>query len=727
MRAFGVRGSARASLLNMFSKLIEAGEVAGRIGRRTTRQQQESSPQSRESGLLPPVTVLEITGADEDGELLARPITWNKPGDPPRIYVAPDRRGQTAPGTGDRILARLNAVGSGEFEAHIIRRLESDPGSVLGVYRKTDEGAWLRSTDRSQRRDYAIDEGDAGGAQSNELVLARPLPGRRHGASRARIIERLGPMGKAGTFSRIALHEHDIPTDFDKATLDEAQRAAPVSAKALASSGRTDLRHLPLVTIDGKDARDFDDAVWAESDPDPDNPGGFHLVVAIADVAHYVRPGSALDRSAYERGNSIYFPDRVVPMLPEALSGGWCSLRPGEDRPCLIVELWINAKGRNLRQCFSRALMRSAARLTYEQMQSARDGTSDETTRPLLESVVEPLYGAYQALMTERRRRGVLEIEMPEREVELGPDDTVLAVRTRTRLDSHRLIEEFMIAANVAAAQTLAEQNAPCVYRVHESPDPEKLKALREILADKGLRLSGGPTPSPAPFTRLLEGARERPDFAVLNELILRCQARARYEVENRGHFALGLHRYCHFTSPIRRYADLLVHRSLIDRLKLSKDGKRDKGAEAETSLSEAADHISTTERRAIAAERSTLDRYLAAYLADRVGATFRGRINGVTRFGLFITLEETGADGLLPIRLLPDDFYTHDARLHALIGRRTNRRYRLGDKIEVRLGEADPVKGGLLFEPLGQNGAAPRRKREAPRRKGRKPAGRRR
>jgi ribonuclease R len=671
--------------------------------------------------------VLEITGTDEDGELLARPIIWRKSGAPPRIYVAPERHGQPAPGTGDRILARLNATDSGEFEARIMRRLASEPGRVLGVYRKTDEGAWLRSTDRRYRRDYAIEERDAGGARNNELVLAKPLPGRRHGTSRARIIERLGPMGEAGAFSRIALHDHDIPTAFDKAALDEAQQAAPVSLRSTGSGGRADLRHLPLVTIDGADARDFDDAVWAEADRDPKNPGGFHLIIAIADVAHYVRAGSALDHAAYERGNSVYFPDRVVPMLPHVLSDGWCSLRPGEDRPCLIVELWIDAHGRNRRQCFSRALMRSAARLTYEQVQAARDGTPDKTTQPLMAPVIEPLYGAYRALATERRRRGVLEIEIPERQVELGPDGTVLAVRTRARLDSHRLIEEFMIAANVAAAETLEKRDAPCVYRVHESPDPEKIKALREILADKGLRLSGGPAPRPVLFTRLLEGARERPDVAVLNELILRCQAQARYEVENRGHFALGLRRYCHFTSPIRRYADLLIHRSLIAALELGQAGKGGEGAEETVSLAEAADHLSTTERRAIAAERSTLDRYLAAYLTDRVGATFGGRISGVTRFGLFVTLEETGADGLLPVRRLPEDFYTHDARRHALIGRRTGRRYRLGDKIEVRLTEADPVKGGLLLEPLGENGTRQRHRQQAPRRKGRKTAGRRR
>ncbi|HEX7006026.1 MAG TPA: VacB/RNase II family 3'-5' exoribonuclease, partial [Alphaproteobacteria bacterium] len=456
----------------------------------------------------------------------------------------------------------------------------------------------------------------------------------------------------------------------------------------------------------GADARDFDDAVWAEPDPDPRNRGGWHLIVAIADVAHYVRPGDALDKAARERGNSVYFPDRVVPMLPEALSNDLCSLRPNEDRACLAAQLWINRDGRLLRHRFDRALMRSAARLTYEQVQAARDGCPDDVTGPLLEPVLNPLYGAYRVLERARKKRGALEIDLPERQIVLGDDGKVASITPRARLDSHRLIEEFMILANVAVAEALEAKRQPCMYRVHEAPDPERVQALREFLETLGLNLAKGQVLKPAHFNRILERSADTPHARMVHELVLRTQAQAKYSPDNVGHFGLALRRYAHFTSPIRRYSDLLVHRALIGGFGLGPGGI---GPEDAARFPEQGEHISATERRAVAAERDATDRYVAAFLADRVGAIFGGAISGVTRFGLFVTLDETGADGFVPMRRLPRDYYEHDEARHCLIGRSGGPRFDLGGRVQVRLVEANPITASLLFD-LVEGGTEDRR-----------------
>ncbi|MGH6959065.1 MAG: ribonuclease R family protein, partial [Dongiaceae bacterium] len=485
----------------------------------------------------------------------------------------------------------------------------------IGLYESIPGvGGRLAPTDRRVKTEYRIAADDAGGAQPGELVLAEVLHTHRLGVLQARVVERLGRFGEARTISLISIHEHDIPTEFPRDTQELAKSAAPV-----ALGQRTDLRDVPLVTIDPEDARDHDDAVWAASDDSPSNPGGVRLLVAIADVAHYVRPGDALDREAEKRGNSVYFPDRVVPMLPEEISNSLCSLRPREERPCLAVEMVIDREGKKLRHRFMRGLMRSAARLTYGQVQAARDGRPDDVTGPLLEGVLSPLYGGYQALLAARTKRGTLDLDLPERRVTLV-DGKVARIEPRVRLDSHRLVEEYMIAANVAAAETLEAKRMPCMYRVHDAPDPAKFEALREFAASLGLSLARGQVIRPAVFARLLEQARRTPYAAMINELVLRSQAQAVYSPENLGHFGLALRRYCHFTSPIRRYADLLVHRALIAAHEFGEDGlPPDDGAR----FARLGEHVSATERRAAAAERDAVDRYVAAFLAERVGEVF--------------------------------------------------------------------------------------------------------
>jgi ribonuclease R len=692
-RAFHITGADRIPLKAMLKEL----EREGRVDR--GRKRRVGAP-----GALPPVAVVEIVGTDPDGEVLARPAIWKSETEPPRIYMAPDRHGTPALGRGDRVLARLTKTEDNVYEGRPIRRLAGAPKRVLGIYERGPDGAGrLRPTDRRVKTDFRIGREDAGGARPGELVLAEVLHTHRLGWLQARVVERLGRLGEARSVSLISIYEHDIPTEFPPEALAQAEAAQPV-----ALGDRTDLRDLPLVTIDGADARDFDDAVWAAPDDDPRNRGGWRIVVAIADVAHYVRPGDALDRCAYERGNSVYFPDRVVPMLPEALSNGLCSLKPGEDRPCMAVEMIIDAHGKKLRHRFLRGLMRSAARLTYEQVQQAHDGSPDEVTGPLRERVIAPLYGAFAALLEARKRRGTLELDIPERKVVLGEDGTVERIEPRPRLDSHRLIEEFMIAANVAAAETLEAKRQPAMYRVHDAPDPVKVEALRQFVATLGLPLARGQVIRPQTFTRLLERAASTPYADMINQLVLRSQAQAVYSPENIGHFGLALRRYCHFTSPIRRYADLLVHRALISGNRLGEGGLPPEAGEA---FAEIGMHISATERRAAAAERDAVDRFTAAFLAERVGAIFRGRIGGVTRFGLFVTLFDSGADGLVPIGTLPADYYDHDEFRHALVGRHSGRVYRLGEPVEVRLLEAEPVTGGIILQLIegGESSSADR------------------
>jgi ribonuclease R len=666
----------------------------------------------REPGTLPPVTVLEITGPDSDGDLMARPVDWDGDGEAPKIYMLPDSRPQ--PGPGGRVLARLSKTSDGDYEARVIRAIAAAPEQILGVFGIVNGQGRLSPTDKRSKGEYVIDQRDTLDAQPGDLVRAEPLPGRKLGLRRARIVERV-PGGEGGAPSMIAIADYGLPTRFSAQAEKLAKAAGPAPAK-----GREDLRKLPLVTIDGADARDFDDAVWAEPDPDRNNPGGWHLLVAIADVSWYVRPGDALDVCAYERGNSVYFPDRVVPMLPEALSNGWCSLVPKEDRPCMAAHLWIDKDGRLLRHQFRRGIMRSRARLTYEQAQAANDASPDKTTKPLMATVIEPLYGAYRALLKGRVKRGVLELDMPERKIELAADGAVAAIAVRQRLDSHKLIEEFMIAANVAAAETLEKARKPCMYRVHDEPSAEKVAALRDALDSVGITFAKGGVASPKRFNQVLKQAVGTAHAEMVNVMVLRTQAQAEYGPGNLGHFGLALRRYCHFTSPIRRYADLIVHRALIDAVGLGEGGQDKAGPD----IADAGKHLSDTERRAAGAERNAVDRYTAGYLADRIGAVFSGRVNGVTRFGLFVTLIETGADGLVPIRTLGDDYYIHDESRHSLRGRRGGREFRLGQTVEVRLTEANPITGGMIFELTGnraETGGPPSEKRQIKGKPGRK------
>jgi ribonuclease R len=679
------------------------------------------------AGTLPAVVLTDITERDRDGELIAVPTEWDteEQGAAPRIHVHIPRKARSneIPGVGDRALLRTQESaeeGAVRYSGRVIKILDRARQRQLGVFRLLPNGSGrLEPIDKKQLgRELAIPPGATADAKDGDLVAVELTRHARLGLQTAQVKERLGSLKTERAASFIAINAHEIPHVFRREALAEAEAARPAGL-----ADRENWRDLPLVTIDPVDAKDHDDAVHAEPHTDPKNPGGFIVTVAIADVAHYVTPGSALDREALVRGNSVYFPDQVVPMLPERISNNLCSLRPNEDRAALGVRMVIGANGRKRSHTFHRVLMRSAAKLSYQQAQAAADGQPDETTRPLLDPVIEPLYAAYEAIKRERAERQPLDLDLPERKIVLKPDGTVDHVIVPPRLDAHRLIEEFMILANVAAAETLERARTPLIYRVHDEPAPEKLEALREFLATIDIRLAKGQALRPGDFNKILARVKGTEHEQLVNEVVLRTQAQAEYSAENYGHFGLNLRRYAHFTSPIRRYADLIVHRSLIRALNLDPDGLPN-SMDVPT-LNEIAARISAAERRAMRAERETTDRLIANFLADRIGATFEGRISGVTRAGLFVKLNETGADGFVPARTIGDDYFRYNEARHALTGDHTGESYRLGDAITVKLVEAAPVAGALRFEILSEGRYELGAKRHAGRRRFERPKSR--
>jgi ribonuclease R len=690
-KAFGLKGADRRALRQMLKALEDEGAL-GKRGRKGFAR----------AGDLPAVGVADVVERDVDGDLFVRLTKGGE--DTPLVRLAPGAHEKLAgaPGIGDRLLVRFELVEGGEHEARVIKRLGESGQKVLGVIRKSNREVRVEPVDKRSRDTLILFDADARNLSDGDLVLAQAGSGgsdRHHGPKRGKLLEVVGREDQPRAASLIAIHTHGIPTGFSAAAEAEADAAQPPTL-----AGRTDLRDLPLITIDPSDARDHDDAVYAHPDEDPKNPGGWVVWVAIADVAAYVRTGSALDREARDKANSVYFPDRVEPMLPERLSNGLCSLRHGETRACLAVRMVFDKDGRKLNHKFSRGLMRSAAKLAYEQAQTAVDGFPDDVTSPILGPVLRPLWAAYHVMLKGREKRSPLNIESPERKIVLNNEGQVVSITPRASLEAHRLIEEMMIQANVCAAETLEQRRSPLIYRVHDTPSQEKVQNFADFLATLGAAWNKGEAPRTDRFNKLLEQMRGTPHAEIVNEVVLRTQMQAIYSTDNIGHFGLNLDRYAHFTSPIRRYADLIVHRALIRALGLGDDGLTDQDI---ARMNETAEHITVAERRAMAAERDATDRYVAAFMENRLGATFDGRITGVTRFGLFVRLKETGADGLIPISSLGDEYFVHDEKAHALVGERTGQRWRLGASVEVRLMEATPITGGLRFEMLSEPEAA--------------------
>ena len=677
-RAFGLKGQEKIALKALLRDMADEGLIDG------------NRSAFHAMGGVPKVTVLRVTDIDE-GEAIAVPDAWS-PNDatpPPRIRLREKKGRGSALRKGDRVLARTEETATGLI-AHPMKVLPANADQIMGVVEidKTGKG-WLAPVDKRERHSSMI--ADLGGAEEGQLVLAEPVG--RSPRSGVKVTTVLGDPLAPKAFSLIAIHKHGIPFAFDPAAVTEAVIAAklPVSVET-----REDLRHLPIVAIDPADARDHDDAIWAE----PDGEGGYRALIAIADVSYYVRPGSALDGDARKRGNSVYFPDRVVPMLPEVLSADVCSLKAGADRATMACHLEFTAEGKVTSWRFTRAVVRIHEVIAYEEAQRRIDTGEAEDH-------LTNLWAAWNALETARKARDPLALELPERRVVLGDDGNIREIALRERLDAHRVVEDFMIAANVAAAKALEAKVAPVVYRLHEPPSREKLVALKDYLATFDKKLSLGQVVTPTLFNRMLKDVADESEKALIMEAVLRSQTQAYYGPRNMGHFGLALASYAHFTSPIRRYSDLLVHRALVDAYGLEQpkpkadlpaaSGLSDRDRADLTRVSEA---ISDAERRAMSAERETIDRYVAAWLSSRVGEVFECRITGVQRFGLFATIIGLGGDGLVPVSVLGDERFFHDEKAKVLEGERSGTRYGLGHRMKLRLAEANPLTGALKFEP---------------------------
>ena len=668
-RAFNLRGQDRLWLKDLLKNMGEEGLIERGHQRKLHSQTH-----------LPSVLLVNVSAElSEEGEVLLTPVEPQRDTSP----ILLTDKGTARVNPGDRLLVRVKLHKNGYYIARLLKKLMTKSATLVGAIIKSRGKLYVQPCDRRRQEDLSLLDPQESGHEG-ELVLAELNQHLR--TKQAKIIKKLGTLNDPRVISLISIYQEGIPHEFPQEALKEAEHV-----RTLPLEGREDLRSLPFVTIDGEDARDFDDAVWATHDPVK----GWHLMVAIADVSHYVKPGSALDKEAYLRGNSIYFPDRVVPMLPEALSNDLCSLRPKEDKACFAVHLWLDPKGRLKHYQFVRGILQSVARLTYTQVQKAIDGNPDDQTISLLDSVLRPLYDAYALLKKAREFRGTLDLELPEKQVILDETGHIQDIHPRRRFDSHRLIEEFMILANVAAAQQLEALKAPCIYRIHDVPNPEKILMFREFIEGLGFSFPKSQAITPRSFLHLLKAAHGTPHQELINQLTLRTQAQALYHPDNIGHFGLSLKKYSHFTSPIRRYADIIVHRSLIAALKLGEDG-----LPKDTDLNNIGEQVSFTERRAAAAERASLERYVTVYLKNKVGETFEGRINGVTSFGLFVTLKDSGADGLIPMSYLPEDFYHYEEKKHCLIGRRHRRVYTLGDSLSVILKEVDTFTNSITLAP---------------------------
>ena len=678
-RAFGLHAQDKIALKALLKDMADEGLIDSAPGRAFHKM-----------GGVPKVTVLRVADVDDGGNVWAVPERWEAETPPPRLRVRERKRGEL--GVGMRVLARTEEAGTG-WIAHPMKVLAPASEQMLGVLREEAGRLWLTSVDKKDRRDVQVS--DAGDAQPGDLVLAEKAG--RPPRITARVVQRLGDPFAPRSFSLIAIHKLGIPDVFAAETLEEATAVA----KRPSGEGREDLRHLPIVAIDPADARDHDDAVWAAPDDDPSNAGGWQAIVAIADVSFYVRPGSQLDREARARGNSVYFPDRVVPMLPEILSADVCSLKEDEDRAALACHLQVSPSGVLVGWRFTRALVRIAANIAYEDAQAIADADFAGESGQSLQS----LWACWRALAKARDARQPLDLDLPERRVVLDDTGRILSVAPRERLDSMRLIEDYMIAANVAAAKALEAKKAPVMYRDHEPPSREKLVALKDYLETFDVPFALGQVVRPATFNHVLDRIADADFRPQVMEQVLRTQTQAYYGPMNHGHFGLALGSYAHFTSPIRRYADLVVHRALVRAYGLGEGGLSDQEAEA---MEVTGELISQLERRAMEAERDTTDRYVAAFLSERIGETIDARITGITNFGFFATVEGIGGDGLMPVRDLGGEYYRFDEAARTLTGEASGEQYTLGQRLKLRLADANPVSGALRFELPGGKGAAP-------------------
>ncbi|UTO29241.1 ribonuclease R [Bartonella harrusi] len=684
-KAFNLKGDSRIWLRGVLRELKDENLIS------------KQHKKALNKGNLPPISLVKISGRDKDGSLIAQPLEWE--GDEkPNVEIRPFHRIKgTSVGVGDHVLVKIfrNKTGS-SYTGRLIRKVDVSPKSIFGVVRKLKTNQWRLDPIDRKTNELIIDTSDTSSKikiESGDFVEVEIKKNTGYGLKSAQIKNILGHIESEKTLSMIALLSKGIPYIFPEEVLEQVKHIKPANLE-----NREDWRQLPFVTIDPPDAKDHDDAVYATKDEDPENPDGWIIVVAIADVSYYVKTGSALDKEALKRGNSVYFPDRVVPMLPERISNNLCSLREEKERPALAVRMIFDTNGNKQRHSFHRVVVRVFAKLSYQEVQSAIEGNINEKSAPVFESVLQPLWEAYGRLKIARNRRQPLELELAEKKIILDQNGCIKDVVNEPHLEAHRLIEEFMIQANIAASETLKEHHQPFIYRIHDQPSLAKQEVLRTFLQSLGISLSRGAELTSARLNGILGKVANTQQQELVNQVILRTQSQAEYNPKNIGHFGLNLHNYTHFTSPIRRYADLIIHRALIKVLKLGNDPLTET---QEQNLAEIATQISLYERRAMIAERETRDRLVAHYLINKIGRIFTGRVSGVIKAGLFISLDKLNTDGFVHISTLKDDYYYFDEVQHILIGKHSHKGYQLSDQVEVKLVTVQPFAGAINLELL--------------------------
>jgi len=597
---------------------------------------------------------------------------------------------------GDRALVRVQGRDArGRTEGSLVDVLERNTHEVAGRYVEEHGVSFVQPDNSRIAHTVLVPTAERNGARSGQMVVVElTQQPDKQSEPIGRVTRILGERHAPGMEVELAVHAHGLPHDWP-VDVQREMRAFDESVPEASKQGRLDLRNTPLVTIDGEDARDFDDAVYCER-----RGNGFRLLVAIADVSHYVQPGSALDLEARNRGTSVYFPDRVIPMLPEVLSNGLCSINPMVDRLCMVCEMQISAEGHISRAHFHEGLMHSAARFTYTQVAGILVDKDEKLRHEYAQLVphLDNLYGVYHALAIARAKRGAIDFDSTETRVIFGEDRKVAAIKPLVRNDAHRLIEECMIAANVETARFLEKHQIPTLFRVHAGPEVDGLKEVRLFLGSLGLSLGGGQKPEATHYAKLLEKVKARPDKALIQTVLLRSLSQAVYSPDNVGHFGLALGHYAHFTSPIRRYPDLLVHRAIRHVLQ---GGTARNFHYSVTQMENLGSHCSMTERRADEAARDATDWLKAEYMQDKVGEEFEGFITSVLPFGLFVQLKELYVEGLIHVTSLPSDYYSHDAAGHRMIGERSGRIYRLTDPIRVRVSNVNLEEHKIDFEPV--------------------------
>lgn len=638
---------------------------------------------------LPDSMTLEVSGVSGYGDLMAIPVDIKD--FKQKIYVMANHKIKPALEVGDKFVANMSKRKEAIWAKPVVRIFRAGVvvEKVYGVVILKEKQKFLQIAEKNSNLEFLIEE--IGSAEVGDYVSAELFGPSKF--KKAKVLKSFGKFDLNKATATMILEKYDISNEFSKEVASELEKLPNFDNKK-----REDYTHLPFVTIDGDDSKDFDDAIYIQK-----TGKNFEVMVAIADVSFYVKKQTNLDREAYKRGNSVYLPNIVVPMLPEILSNDLCSLRPKEVRPVMVCLITIDEEGKIINYDFKRGLIKSFARLTYKEVQNAIDGEYSSNIMPVFKSTIQPAYEAFFALEKDRKRRGALELVSNEIKIKLDKSGKVMSVSKYEELVSNKIIENFMILANVCAAKALKSSKIPVMYRIHEPPMEEKLVDIKPLLKELGMKLSDSPAITPHHFNKILEISRQKGFADGISDLILRLQSQAKYSPINLKHFGLALDDYAHFTSPIRRYSDLLVHRALVKLYNMPEGGALEDEATIDV-FKEIGEHLCVTERKAISAERELVARFLATYLEPSIGQDFEVKVTGFSMAGMFVQIESLGVEGLIPMRTLPNDHYEISVSKIDMIGLRSKRRFVLGGKLMAKLEESSPVTGGMIFKYIDKD-----------------------